>query len=391
VKQAVSSTLIKNSNRILVLVLLFFFTYCNVVKDIQRPSPLLYLLGFNQTGRIGIVSSDLGSAGRFSTMTPDGLSASLNYVSIHSDARAKYIKGKVYIINRLRRDNIQILNPSLSNITEMEFSTGQGTNPQDIAIYSDEKSYISIYEKSYLIIANHKIGQIVGRIDLSSFADSDGIPEISYLHIEDNSLYVFLQRLDRNSSQGIFPPSGYSSIIEIDILTEKILNEYKTHGKNPGSVKKMFWDNEPVLIYTSPGYLGFNYQPDGGVELFSLQTKKNLGKFLYSENTAGGDILEVEIKNTEVGYAKVQYPDFATSIHKFNPTTGEKISEFAYTPASDGYVSGMCFGPNGYLYLGSSNFSQPGISIYDTKQGDRLLNPVPISIGLRPIDIIYIP
>lgn len=368
-------------------ILLITLSYC---KDIQRPDILTFFLG-TQTDVIGIVSSDLGPAGRFSIMTEDGISNPSIYVNIHSDATARYQDGKVYIINKLNRDNIQVLDPFLGYITTLEFSVGSGSNPHDFIKISDTKAYVSLYARSYLLIVNPTLGVITGQIDLKNYADGDGIPEMSNMIQHENRVYLAIQRLDRNNTQYIFPPTDYSSILEIDTSTDQVLAEYKFQSKNPITMKKLEVFGEPHLVAATPAYMGFNFQIDGGIEAFNLRTKTFRQGFLYAEQTAGGDILDFVIKDNTVGYANVMYQDFSVSIQKFNPTTGERLAELTFYPSQNGYVAGMLLTPRGYLCLGDASFQKPGIMIYDTNRGDAKATPLPVDIGLRPTDLIYVP
>ena len=366
-------------------------TFCGPVKDIERPSLLLTFLLGSQTQRIGVVSSDLGSSGRFGVMTEDGLSVPSIYSNIYSDAIARYQDGKVYIINRLGRDNIQVLDPHIGYSTVMEFSVGTKSNPQDFIKISNSKAYVSLYNKDQLLVVNPELGTFTGEIDLNSYTDSDGYPEAGQMVLHENRVYLAIQRLNRSNTQQNWPPADYSLLLEIDTVTDKVANEYKLQSTNPIFLKKVEIFGESHIVVNTPGYLGFNFKIDGGIEAFNLRTKALREGFIYSETTAGGDILDFVIKDDTVGYANVEYQDFSTSIQKFNPTTGEKLSELANFSSKNGYVSGMLLAPNGYLYLGDATFSNPGVMIYNTNQGDTKITPTPVSVGLRPIQLIYIP
>lgn len=369
-----------------------FLLGCGPVKDIELPPLYTLIIGSGQSQRVGVVSSDLGPAGRFSTITEDGLPIPGAYVNIHSDAEAFYYQNKIYILNKLNRDNLQIINPGIANLTEAEFSLGNKSNPQQIAFVNNERAFISLYSRSEILIVNPKIGQITGSIPLGQYADADGVVEVNGLYYYKGKLYVFLQRLDRNSSAAIWPPTDYSLILEIESDSGTVLAEYKTLATNP--IGNPIFTNlfgEPHLVYACPGFQGYNFQLDGGVEAFNLNTKQIRNPFLIAETTVKGDILDVAIKNDTTGYINVQYQDFSSAIIKFNPSNGQIIQQLAFYPASGGYVSGMMLSPNGYLYIGDASFSAPGVMIYNTNQDDRKLFPTPVNIGLRPTGFVWIP
>ncbi|MEQ9363733.1 MAG: hypothetical protein RIF32_05795, partial [Leptospirales bacterium] len=341
--------------------------------------------------RVGVVSSDLGGAGRFSTLSPEGL-PQLSFAPIHSDAVARYIDGRVYIVNRLRRDNIQVLNPAAFYTTQAEFSTEPGSNPHDIVLADAGRALITRYERSTLWLADPRTGAPQGLIDLGPYADADGIPEMSGMHNEGGRVFVALQRLDRNSALQVFPPTAYSSLIEIDAASNVVVAEHILPLKNPfGKLRNVTLFGQSHIVIAAPGGIGAAYGFDGGVIAFQISTRTSRPGGIYSEATAGGDILDVAVKNDRTAYATVLAPDLSTTIQRFDPSTGVRTGQLAFYPASAGFVAGMSLAPDGRLFVADASSAQPGIAIYDTNQGDRLITPTPISVGLRPTDLIYIP
>jgi DNA-binding beta-propeller fold protein YncE len=367
------------------------------LQDIERP-PLWTVLisGPPPEGQIGVVSSDLGSSGRFSVMHLDGV-ALPTCAAIHSDARARYANGKVYIVNRLNRDNIQILNSHLAYLTESEFSVGGGSNPHDIAVLNGSRAYVSLYNRDYILIVNPANGVETGRISLKGYIEPnppsgvpDGLPEAHALLLYGNRLYVSLQNLDRNSTHYTYPPYGRSLLVEINTNTNAITGAYPFPFQNPFSdLIRTTIGGSDAIVTALPGYLGFDSRIDGGVVAFNPVTRSFFSNPLYTESSAGGDILNAVVKNDTEGFAVVEYADLSTAIHRFNPSTGQKVSVIAHYPPSGGYVSGVLLSPDGRLYAGENGFSNPGVSIFDTNAGDRRLTPLPVNIGLRPTDLIY--
>ncbi len=370
-------------------VVLFSFTHC---KDIEQPDPLLALLLPSGGGNVGVISSDLSSSGRFSLISADGL-ALPGSTPVHSDAVLTYQNNRVYVVNRLNRDNIQVLQPQGLYLTELEFSVGEGTNPQDIAVIDALTAYVSLYERNELLIVNPSDGSLRGSINLGAYADGDGLAEVHRLYYQAPYLYVSVQRLDRNDASGIPAPTGISYLVEIDVRTNGIAGAYTFPGcTNPfGRMQPVTIEGSPHLIIACPGRLGFISELDGGVVAFNLAARAFRTNFLYSEVTAGGDILDVAVRDDRTGYASVLDSSFNKTIQRFDPLTGARLSDLALFPASAGFVSGLLLGPDGKLYTGNADFQNPGITIYDTNRGDVQLTATPVSVGLRPIDLVYIP
>ncbi|MDI7225197.1 hypothetical protein [Leptospira santarosai] len=371
------------------------FCFLNVsCRDIQRPSFLSLLLIQNSPGNIGVVTTDFGGGGRFKVINSSLLYSYPGLTPIHSDAVARFGIGKVYVLNRLNRDSIQVLEPNYGFITVSELSLGSKVNPVDMEFASASKAYVSLYGSDRLLIVDPTYMTITGSIDLRSYAESgaapDGIPEMNGLKIVGDSLFVCVQRLDRNDPSGYFPPSTTSLLLEINITTDTVVGAYTFPSSNPVS-KPQLVDlfGEPHLVIATPARMGFQSRIDGGVSAFRLSTRTFISRFLYSESVAGGDILSVQIKSDTVGYVSVLDSGFTKTLQVFNPSTGEKISTLLTIPSSyDASLSSILLASDKILYVGNTQFQQPGVTMFDTERGNVLLTPSPISVDLQPYDII---
>ena len=86
---------------------------------------------------------------------------------------------------------------------------------------SEDKAYISRYERTHLLIVNPVTGDSLGAVDLSAFADADGLPEVSLLVLYDNHLFVACQRLDRDNG---WVPTDVSVIAVVDVVTDQVVD-----------------------------------------------------------------------------------------------------------------------------------------------------------------------
>ena len=93
-----------------------------------------------------VVTTDY-SVGSYSTVDLADWFTDNSIGSIHSDAVAQYYRNKIYVINRLYGDNIEVFDVSDLTTPILQFSTGSGSNPQHIAFVSEEKAYVSLYDR----------------------------------------------------------------------------------------------------------------------------------------------------------------------------------------------------------------------------------------------------
>ena len=368
-------------------------------NDIQRPSIISLFFPVNgvESEKLGVVSSDFSSGGRFNIIDTASLLPLPSLSNIHSDAVLRYANGKVYIINRLNRDSILVLDPSLAFLPQQEFSVEQGSNPQDIAYINSSKAYISLYNRKYILVVNPSSGVILNRIDLSAYSETsssgstgiDGFPEMSRMALYNSILYLQLQRLDRNHPSGFPYPGEDSYLLRIDTVTDQILGVIKTPARNPFGKMQIFnIGQDPHLIVCLPGKLGYLSELDGGIGAYNLVKGEFRESFLLLESEVGGDVLDMILKSETDGYAFVLDKGFNKTVVRFNPSTGKKTSTIATYTSSAGNISGMALSSSGKLFLGDSGFSNPGVSVYDTNQNPPvLLTPTPLSVGLKPFEL----
>ena len=186
--------------------------------------------------------------------------------NVNSDA-VSGIRRPRYVINRMGDESIQVLDPDDDYATLSRCSTGVGTNPHDIAIVDDDKAYVTLFNKTDLLIVDPSIDEdedcgdfILGRIDLSVFADADGIPEMDQMAIIDDRLYVSIEHLDRDN---FFTPTGLGQIAVIDIDSDSVIGEIALGAPNPfGATKGLTIDNDDLIVSLT-GQFGV---ADGGIQ-----------------------------------------------------------------------------------------------------------------------------
>src|SRR5207253_1205201 len=134
----------------------------NLATVIGLPQGQAFTLQFGNFGgtNVGPVTLDSGGSTASGTVTLGSCTFRYDRSTFpagrrpHSDARARFFSGRVYVVNRLRVDSIQILDPQLGFVTPTNgvLSVGNGTNPQDIAFVNATKAYVSRLGSPKLLI-----------------------------------------------------------------------------------------------------------------------------------------------------------------------------------------------------------------------------------------------
>ena len=334
-----------------------------------------------------VVTTDFVT-GSFAVIDLASRAAQKNVGQINSDAVATAFGDKIYAVNRFGADNIQLINESDFKTTG-QFSTGSGTNPQDIALASASKGYIARLNSTALMIMNPATGQDLGSIDLTSHADADGKPEMNALVLHNGKLYVALARLDQNN---FFSPTDHSEIVIVDTATDTVAKTLTTAALNPGTDFVYNSALDRILIGET-GFFGVN---DGGIESINPTTGTSEG-LIVTEASLGGDIIAFDILSKDKGYAVVAVgtdcdnstgtcKTTVTQLVSFNPNTGAKLATvFVGGPFT---LVDVRFDSQGEAYLCDTTFTKPGIRVFDGTT-DQQLTTDPIDTGLPPYKTVF--
>lgn len=335
-----------------------------------------------------VVTSDFqtGSFAVFPVLAPESIAT--NVERIHSDAVARAHDGIVYVVNRLGGDNIQAIDPAAGYATRWQCSVDNGSNPHDIAFAAPDKAYVTRYERASLLIVDPTTGPdcagfVRGSVDLSQFADGDGLPEMDQAVVIDGTLFVTLQLLDRRN---FFRPTERSLIAMVDVATDTVVGSIELTGTNPFAESAGLVP-DPVtgtILLTEVGEFG--RADDGGVERVDPATRTVSG-FFVTERDLGGNVTDVVVIDEHTAYAIVLDETARSRVVRFDPTTRQVEATLA---AGDEFLVDIERGPDGgTLYLTDRTLRRPGIRRFAIAD-DSELPPSPIDTGLAPFDIVFV-
>ena len=151
-----------------------------------------------------------------------------------------------------------------------QFSTGNGSNPQDMAFVSDSKAYVSLYGSNDLLIVDPTAAvgsEIVGSIDLSGYldpGDADGLVEAAAMAKVGRYLFVALQQLSNFATvtEGVLAviDTETDTLVDVDASAAGI-QPIGLSGGNP--VALSYASGLGRLLVSSAGSFGVE---DGGIE-----------------------------------------------------------------------------------------------------------------------------
>jgi len=333
---------------------------------------------------VATTSADFGT-GSAAYLPADADEPRVNLLNIHSDAGVGYYDGMVYVVNRLGQDNILVLDldPAEPITPFFQFSVGNGTNPQEIEFVSAEKAYVSLNETDYVLIVNPQDGSELGRIDLSGFADADGLSEPAQMALVGDRLFVGIQRLDRDN---FWNPAGQSYLAVIDTQTDALIDvDPATDGvqgielasTNPGDILVL---GDQLVIAEVGGYV----ELEGGIELIDANSFSSQG-LVITEEALGGQIGEITMVSATRGYATSSaWPTYdILPFDLSNGAVGEKLSgnSGGYIPSMEADGERLIVADRGT----AEDLDAAGLLIFDATSGTLVAGP--ISTGLPPNSI----
>ena len=332
-----------------------------------------------------VITTDF-TTGSLSSVDSEG-AVTDDLLLVHADARVRAFGDRVYILNRLGQDNIIVLNKADLATPLTQFSTGDGSNPHEIFVLSDQKAYVSVYKRDYLLVVDPSTGDSLNAIDLSPFSDADGLPEASQLAFFNGHLFVACQRLNRDA---FFAPTDFSTVAVINTSTDELvdidLSTPDLDGIRLSGTQPFGFDQHGAnWVFAEVGSFGVT---DGGIEVVDLVERVAKG-ISVPEETFQGDVNGLTMINDTEGYVIVSDANFANSVHRFNLSTGETTGPLA--GVSSGYIPTISAIPGRLYVLDRSTFDNPsgaGLKMFDTTTEALLQGP--LTTSLPPFDIAFI-
>ncbi|MBC8367206.1 hypothetical protein H8E52_07340 [bacterium] len=329
--------------------------------------------------RIRVACTDF-STGMLSSMeAADPWTPYADELSMHSDAVLRWGGEYLVLVERLGVDALRILNPKTLALVN-EFSTGGGSNPQDVIVLGD-KAYISCNNRNEILVVEWPSGNPLDTVDLSAWADGDGYGEPAGMLLANDLIFVAIQRLDRDF---YWLPVGDSYLAVIDPANDTLVDvnpgqagvqAIALPAANPNGELQRFDDQ---IWLSCVGGFGLT---DGG--LVRVNPMSFNAELFIAESEFGGDLGDVGFADSSHAWAIVTDASFNTHLYKFNPTAGG-LPEMAIAGAGWIFNDLEIFGDA--LYVTDRSYAAEGLRVLDAETGDLLSSAV--DMGLPPYDIL---
>jgi hypothetical protein len=318
-----------------------------ITKDLNNnPSPgtsqdenttqamaIVHVTDFFTSGLISVVNH-LDAVGE------DDITANVVEPLPHTDVSLRAFDELVYVINRLGRDSIQVLDSSTGLETRNEFSIGPGTNPYDIMVIAENKAYVTLYQPENLasaedvLVVNPQNGAVLGKIDLGFLTDNDGDrnARASVMTRIGHEVWVLIQDLDSaysadtNGKIAVID-TNTDSLVDTDPFVDGIQGIQLT-GRNPSHLA---YDESSEQVFVSmtglfqPDFTTDTSDPYGGIEAVDTESYLSQG-IVLDDADLGGHPRGIQLASAELAFTIVS----DTRVVAFDPSSSEIVENSVY-------------------------------------------------------------
>ncbi len=349
------------------------------MKHILTISLILAFVSSAGAERIRAACTDF-STGMLSSMeAADPWTPYADELSMHSDAVLRWGGEYLVLVGRLGVDALRLFNPETLALVN-EFSTGAGSNPQDVIVLGD-KAYITCNNLNEILIVEWPSGELLNTVDISAWVDDDGYCEAAGMVLANDLIFVAIQRLDRDF---YWLPVGDSYLAVLDPSTDTLVDV------NPGQVGvqaiALPFSNPTGELQAFGGYLWLSCVGAFGLTdgaLVRVDPLSYLASSFIPETDFLGDIGDTGFVDGAHAWAIITDASFNTNLYRFDPSGAESP---AFVMAGSGWVFNDLEVWNGSLYLGDQSYAADGVSILDAFSGELIHGPV--DLGLPPFDLL---
>jgi hypothetical protein len=293
--------------------------------------------------------------------------------SISGDPVLVYDANAIWQLNRFQYDTLRKYSPTdlRAPLKEVSLATDVGSsNPHDAEV-CNENLFVSLYGTDSLAVLNPETLESKTRIALLDWADDDGIPEVSSLVQWNESVFVGLQRLDRNSD---FEPQS-SMVLQIDCSSYEIINHWEM-GTNISLVE---WDDGVALVSQK--------SEAEDAKIFQWDSTEESWQSIWVSDTSfssvqlTGDRLFYSSLSSDMSYYQLHCINLANSEHIISSNLNMYVTDLWLQDTEVGWVATHW----GWMEL---NDDQPGISKVDLHSCSVLEH---WNTQLAPYSIAFVP
>ena len=324
------------------------------------------------------------TVGALAEVALDTLEVTDEVTATTGDSVVRADGGYVIVINRFQHDSVRLYDPDDLLTPLSEFSTGAGSNPQE-ALLCDGRLFVTRLELDSIGVYDPDSGLPVGEVDLSAWADDDGVPEAATMVRVAGTLYVGLQRLDRDNAW--LPAADGGRVVEVDCGAMEVTRGWAVAANV--TVRLHPRRNDALLLNDGPYWTAENLvATDGGLRELELDGDE-AGDYLLTEESLGGHIVSVVAAATGYGLLVTAEDEghriFCLDMEDWTAT------ELAFTT---GWIPEVGVSDQGLAFVLIRSWLDPqlqgGVAVYDLDDCSCFTGNDLLSFSLDPFSVAFL-
>lgn len=306
------------------------------------------------------------------------------------DIALAYEFGKLFVVSR-RGGTIAVLGRRRTE-PERVFDLGVGSEPEDIAVASPRTAWVTRRRATHLLRLDLRTGDTAEAVDLSPFADDDGLPDLGSMIIHEGRVFVQIRRMNEKAPGGLAAP-GYLAVVDLatgqledvdpDAAGTQAIELQGTAAKGRMQIVE---ETRQLFVNASGGFFDA-----GGIEVIDLDTLRSNGLVIReADGMTGADLNTFVMVTSERGFV-VYSTDFDLSSHLKPFTVSGGVP-----PGPELHVSVGYFVPNleldprkKTLFVPEGAFGRQGVLVFDASTGEPL-TPARIPTRGPPTDVLVL-
>ncbi len=348
--------------------------------------------GVGTTSNTAVLTTTDFTTGRLATVSLEApYTVGQNLEELGSDAVLRVFDGQVDVVNRSVGENVQVINPASGFATAAQFSTGDGSNPQDVVVRGTT-AFVPRYEAGSaddpyndVLVMNLTDGSTLGRIDMLPYADTDTdpgmLPRPAAIFEVDGLLWVMLQQINAS-----FSAYGVGCFVIVDPTTRTVVGAVVLGVQSPFAAT-VFGDS----IYVAANGV-FSIPPTLTGGIVKVDTAARTASLLVDDDDLGSNVSDVAVVSESKGYLVVANvddtgtPAGTNDVRTFDPRTGA-VGGKIYT--CGGYLPDIAWNGGSTLVVTCQDFVTPGVVLIDTTTDTVIAGP--LDTGLPPFTVGFLP
>lgn len=271
------------------------------------------------------------------------------------------------------------------------FDLGTSSELEDMITAGRCSAYLTRRNATRLLHLDLCSGATRESVDLSEYADPDGIPDLGAMAIDAGRLFVQVRRYNEDVATRFVPPA-YLAVI--DLASEQLVDvdpatpgtqAIELEGTSPKHRMQVVHATRQLFVSASGGFFDA-----GGIEAVDLTTLRSAGLVIReADGMIGADVGPFVMITPDSGYLVFSTDLILSShLHAFSISGG--LNPNALNVSVDYAVPALVHDPvANALVLPDGVFGRQGVLIFDATTGARL-SSAPVPTAGPPTDVLLL-